>query len=767
MIELSEEQSAAVNHAPARFSVIAAAGAGKTRVLVARFVNAVLLGRARADEILTITFTRKAAREMRARIVEQLRSAGRFEDAQLAETGPIQTVHGFLHRVLRENALDARMDPEVEIASGAESRTMRELALARVLTAPELLSPAANALISELAGERVYNSTDPHGKLGALVHEAVDALRISGRPLREFERIYADALSLQEAWTDVFLASFEPPARAIFEETTGSVSERLLAVKASSKNVAWMKSTTIETEERFYTTLCAFMEIAIETWRQYGAEMERAQRFDQTELEWRGVRLITDVPRVRQRLRDRYKLLLVDEAQDLNPIQMSLIQALQIEDEMLVGDAQQSIYGFRYADPQLFLDRVESLPSVRLARNHRTKEPGILRFIDDYFGKRWKSHYVPMSPTEDLEDPFGAPVAQEFTGVELWKADLGRDEAIVSGIQRTLGDGIPGNAIAVLCRTAKECSSIQGALERVGIASRVLTETEKFYTRMVVRDIANGLAALSDPNDGLALLSMLHSPFVDLSLDSVVQIASHENTREAMLTLDLEDADDAAKLQSFRRWLEPLSGYADRLPAWEVLSLLFAETEYLQRLARGVRARQDVANARRVLALAAASPHWGPREFGEHIRAVQLIGHRAGEPTWIDPAEDEVTLMTMHAAKGLEFPVVVVVADTMGRNKADKSRFDSRTGLAYVPLEPGARPFAKQWLDHLSMSAELAERDRLYYVAMTRAVERLILVASSTSEASTASRHLYQATRLAGGRAPGIVEFGGDNPDDR
>ena len=123
------EQRKAIEANDKQLVVQAGAGAGKTRVLVERFLRHVIEDKYGADEILTITFSRKAAAEMKRRIVTALRDAGRWEDAQIAETGPIQTIHSFCERLLRENSLVAGLDPQFEVLDEVDSVAWLEEAL--------------------------------------------------------------------------------------------------------------------------------------------------------------------------------------------------------------------------------------------------------------------------------------------------------------------------------------------------------------------------------------------------------------------------------------------------------------------------------------------------------------------------------------------------------------------------------------------------------------------------------------------------------------
>jgi ATP-dependent exoDNAse (exonuclease V) beta subunit len=341
-----------------------------------------------------------------------------------------------------------------------------------------------------------------------------------------------------------------------------------------------------------------------------------------------------------------------------------------------------------------------------------------------------------------------------FHNVELWhQQDRNVGETAVL-IQEMLAECQPKlSDVAILVRDSAFAQDIQAALTSRDIPSRITGGTERFYARLEIRDLANTLKALGDPFDDFALLAMLRSPVVGLSLDAIALLAKLHPVVEALPEFVSPVAEDGPKLQRFLEWFTPMRGFADRLSAWEVLSELFAVSDYLASLARRRNAAQLLANVRKLLRLAAEEPELGPLEYAERIREIQRLKHREGDA----PAEDEkaelITIMTVHKAKGLEWPVVIVpqMHKPIGKRTNDVE-VDARLKLAITKF--GRKPSVYYtWLAEQRNEREREEELRLLYVAFTRAEERLCVVTHGSSKPDTLSK-----------RIAGIVGFGKTPP---
>lgn len=762
--QLTPEQRDAAFSEAARFAIRASAGAGKTRVLVERYVWHVVDRGISPDQILTITFTRKAAAEMKRRIVERLQAVGRIEEAKLAQTGPIQTIHGFCERLLRENALAAGIDPKFEvIADSPLGKEIADDALRQALADLAENSTPVRDLLLQRAGSR--SQSDPYlGSLKEPIHEAVSKLRSSGLRPSDLAEGYADAAGywrlvrkcLEEGLPEVGPAS--------------SPHEWYQAVKAACRDVGrptprWVKLASEEKEEEAAKQSLAIGQLVLAVWDLVESEMTRRQTFDFAELETRAVRLVQRDAEARQRVRRAYRVALIDEGQDVNPTQHRLIESLGLEAEMMVGDPQQAIYGFRQADRELFVGRLTAEDTRLLRSNHRS-DPGILRFVDRLFGRTWGEQYMPML---EPKTPNGAAFEEtptDFEGLEFWDVTDMKIEETALYVEDLLAEGVfPPKDIAILVRRGSSARKVRVGLERHGIPYRIAGGVENFYTRMEIRDLANALVAAVDPYDDFALLATLRSPLVGIPLDDMVLLGRRKPVAETLeLVVAPEDCppyratteEAALAIERFKEWYLPLLPIADRLPAWELLSIIIDRSEYLERLARRPNGFPLIANVRKLLELATKEPTLDAHRFAEQVRTIQRLDFKEGTAPALDEDAQAVTILTIHKAKGLEWPCVVL-PDLVLRSPSHKPpiRVDTRHGVIAAAV-PGTETLIYRKLADQSNRKETEEEWRVLYVAMTRACRRLCLCLSETAESTTHARAIAQHFPFREGAPPGI-----------
>ena len=691
---LTPEQQSVVDSKSPRLTVRAAAGSGKTRTLVARYVKHVTQDGRSPDQILTITYTKKAAAEMKTRIRDRLLSLGMRDAAQIAETGPIQTIHAFCDRLLRENSISAGIDPKFEIMDTGLSLELLERAFLETIE-EDGDRPMVAGLIRELSGILHYEGDGAmQDRLYADVKTVLEKLRGTQHSWSELESIYANPDELSQR--------------------VGS--------DASDPNLSHT---------------CGLVQVALGVWRRFEETMDVRQCFDFAELERRAVELVVNDPQAAERMRRQYKVILVDEAQDLNPMQYQLIDALKIESEMLVGDPQQSIYSFRQADYHRLIMRTEETDTIRLGSNFRSARE-IITMVDELFCNWWPD-YDPMDAVSDVDGV-----------VEFWDGYGFNLDLVVDMVRSAMDSGYRPGDIAILFRSMGQAVRLPQDVARVGILSRISGGSISYYGKMHVRDLANLLEAVADPANEFALYALLRSPAVGLSLDAIVILANPDRVDRRALLSRLREAKDLAledqvKLEQFWNWFEPLQRYADRLTAWEVLTEVFRLSPYLERIARQPNGRQALANTRKLLELAVDAREMGPTEFAKKVRLTQRAKDKEGDAPAVDDDQDAVKIMTVHSAKGLEFPVVIAPdLFTNTRKTAKGVLVDQDTGLVYTNLVEGG---SKVYADFKTRFEERdrAEDRRILYVALTRAKERLMVCAGKSSRAGFAleiTKHL-------------------------
>lgn len=745
---LSSEQEAVVCATDRRFTVVASAGAGKTFVLVERYLRHVVTDGIKPDEILTITFTKKAAAEMKRRIVTRLRNQGLNHEAQVAETGPIQTIHSFCERLLRENSLEAGLDPSFDIMTESQSTRLVSACVREALASSLDEEPQAEGLITFLAGKRpgFGENKSPYGILETAVESALRELRGSGYRREEIAPWYRTPRALREKWEEVLLRNVSDDTREAYQNLSGgSMHERLQAAAKSAGERAplWLKSKPdLEAEEEAVLQTCGLVQLACAAWWRLDREMNAEQSLDFTALEERAVRLLERSTVTCERLQRQIKVVMVDEAQDLNPMQYRLLHRLGAQREMLVGDAQQSIYGFRQADVEHFDRRQKQEKVLPLSRNYRS-DAGVLEFVDFVFGGLWATTYKPMSETGAPMD-LDAPTGRQFSGIEIWKQAANDSDATATYIRELIEEGVSKRDIAVLVRDGGGAQAMETGLKGVGIPCRVAGGTERFYTRLEVRDLSNALRAVADPYDDFSLLAALRSPLVGLSLDTIILLGREPAVVERLDTFESPVEDDTAKLDAFIEWYKPLRAIADRLSAWEVLSEIFAKSNLLPALARREQPDQLLANVRKLLSLATQEPELGPLEYAERIREIQDLRHKEGDAPADEENADLVTIMTIHKAKGLEYPVVILPqTDKRLTGNARELVAEPRWGMLATKFGKG-QCLMHKFLTERKKQRDEAEELRVLYVALTRAKTRLCICLYPPRRDRTVSKMLQE-----------------------
>jgi ATP-dependent exoDNAse (exonuclease V) beta subunit len=758
-VNLTQEQLAAASSDGSRLAIIAAAGSGKTSVLTSRYLHHVVEHGIRPDQILTITFTRKAAAEMKMRIVEALIAAGMPDEAQVAETGPIQTIHSFCERLLRENSMAAGLDPEFEILAESQSRRISDEAIRKaVMHAYEEGGPEVD-LLRKLAGQGIYQG--PGGvddRISAALNRLLDNLRGLGLSSSDVARLHGSAESVLEAWIEMAVEAVDPDLLPVVMANPIEARPKALIdlLKAARKQKPqWLKYQPIEDLMRQAEESAALARLAADAWENLDDEMRRIQKFDFTMLESLAVSLASNNPEVQDRLKHQYRAILVDESQDVNPMQHRLIQSMGIERQMLVGDPQQSIYSFRQADRELFVQTSKAFETLRLSKNFRS-QPGILSFVDEYFSRTWSNDYAPMMVEETTDSPFGSTGPKDFTGVELWEMAAKDSHQAVEWLQDLLKEGAALKDIAFLVRTSRSALALAEEMRRKEIPHRIAGGSEQFFARLEIRDLANALQSICSPSDRFAQLAVMRSPLAGLSLDSVIRLSAEPDPLGALRSFDPGDAGEAGKIKAYLAWRASLPDDADRLPAWELLAHILAQSPCLEEAAKRANGPQVTANIRKLLKIASENPELDGIELAEQIREIQVMRHREGDAPADDDDADVVTIMTIHKSKGLEFDTVIL-PDTVERswNLKQDAFVSSKNGLCACKFgEAGGLGY--DMLKSMSKDVNDAESLRVLYVAMTRAKNRLCIAVPGAPDLRTDGGKICRAMNFPDTELKGV-----------
>tara|TARA_R110002049_G_scaffold23490_10_gene82678 strand:+ start:988 stop:3138 length:2151 start_codon:yes stop_codon:yes gene_type:complete len=602
---LNEAQRDAVGAENQNMLVLAGAGSGKTRVLVHRIAWLIKAEGFSPWSILAVTFTNKAAREMRGRIEEMLHipSHGMW----------VGTFHGLAHRLLKAHWKEAGLPQNFQIL------------------------------------------------------DSDDQLRLVKRVCRELE--------LDESrW---------PPKQAMWF-INGQKDEGLRAAHVDAPPGD------------------LFAQTMLQVYRAYEVACERAGMVDFAELLLRAHELWLKSPEVLQHYQGRFRQILVDEFQDTNSVQYAWLRVLagSTIPVVAVGDDDQSIYGWRGAkieNIQRFTDDFKATRTIRLEQNYRSTQT-ILKaangIIAHNFGRLGKELWTAGEA--------GEPIS-------LYAGYNEHDEAryIVEQAEQWLLNGNARASVAILYRSNAQSRVLEEALIRSGIPYRIYGG-QRFYERMEIRNALAYLRLMLNRGDDAAVERVINTPprgIGSKTLDTVRECARNRGVTlwlaiAAVLQEKLLPARALTALQGFVDLLDTLDSGADELPLEGLVDLAIRDSGLLE-YHKNEKGEKGQARVENLEELVSAAKQFVP-EDGELSAQQQFLDRAALDAgdAQADEHEDSVQLMTLHSAKGLEFPLVFLAG-------MEENLFPHRMSME----EPG----------------RLEEERRLCYVGITRAMEKLVI----------------------------------------
>jgi ATP-dependent exoDNAse (exonuclease V) beta subunit len=755
---MNPEQRAAVD-ARGEVFVSAGAGTGKTTVLVERFVRAVCEEGLDVESVLVITYTRKAAGELRSRIRAALHARGRPDLARRLDGAWISTIHGFCSRLLRTHPFAVGIDPRFRELDDEQGMVIRGEAFERALASfcatrdaerlRLLATYGAQGLRRKLTA--VYETLRSAGReLTLELSEPVDiAERLA--ELHEEARLLAtdgDCSDKQAAAAQAALAlSTTNPERLLDLASLRAAGDRAAGYEAARKRLeqAAFDELALRDKDLLQELLDLFA-------AEYAAAKQRESALDFEDLQLLTRDLLRDDERVREQEQLRFRALMVDEFQDTNRLQCELIDQLcggPLErDIFFVGDEFQSIYGFRHADVAVFRERREAAAQrLPLARNYRSR-PEVLAAVNHMFREEFGDGYQPLAASGEFTDPvFGHPVELHVTDKRDFKdAPIawrdGEAKAIARRVRELVDAGVAtAGEIVLLFAAGTDAERYEAALRAEGLPTYRATGRGYFGQQQVV-DLLAYLRLLHNRYDDEALVTVLASPFVGVSNDGLVHVRRHAGRRplftgiERSLPEQLSE-DDERLVRAFKQRYERLVAASARTSLERLCEEIVSAHDYDLAVLVRWDGKRRYANLRKLMRLARSYESLrGPdvEGFVKFIRDQEAVGASQLEAVSEEEGADAVRLLTIHAAKGLEFKVVIVAdagRDTGGPPSADEIivRPDGRFGFRVLDPKSGKK---RPVLDYEAVREaeredERAERLRLYYVAMTRAIDRLIV----------------------------------------
>ena len=729
--------------------VSAGAGTGKTTVIVERFCRAVCERGLDVDSILVITYTERAAGELRGRIRKRLQELGRNDLARELDAAWISTIHGFCHRLLRAYPFAAGIDPRFRVLDDSQGRVLRGEAFR---TALEEFCTGENAaarlrLLASYGGRRLR-------RMLTGVHET---LRSSGLPLRLEapddphldERLEELRGCAREAGAAELLSFLETPPgpEALLDlsdfRALDGVDDATRAVERAA-----LEALAVRDRSELQELLLAYD-------RAYRAAKDRESALDFEDLQLLARELLGENDEIRERESWRFRSIMVDEFQDTNRLQCELVDLLARDDGELffVGDEFQSIYRFRHADVEVFRERREQAGGVlALTQNYRSR-PEVLEVINHLFSADFGETFQPLAAAGRFPDPAFGPAVEllvtdkdSYNGTGThWRAAEARHIARRVRELVDSGEAEPGE-IVLLFAAGTDARLYEEELRAAGLPTFRATGRDYYHQQQVV-DLLAYLRLLHNRYDDEALVSVLASPFVGVSNDALVLLRRAAPKRPLFVGLERDLPEglserDARLFQAFLQRYERLAAQASSLTLERLCEQIVCEHDYDLAVLAQWDGRRRYANLRKLARLARSYEELrGPdvEGFVRFVAEQDAVGASELEAVAEEEGTDVIRLLTIHSAKGLEFKVVVVADAGRDRRSSDADEIlclpDGRLGFRVADPASGKRLPTAEYdeVKAAERDAEEAERRRLYYVAMTRAIDRLI-VSGATSE---------------------------------
>ncbi|MCD8199895.1 MAG: UvrD-helicase domain-containing protein [Coriobacteriaceae bacterium] len=879
MAETTPQQQAIESHGEPLF-IRAGAGTGKTHTLVKRLAWALSHKTLRGiDHAPVITFTEKAAGELLGRVRGELRDIGEDAAALAVDGAWISTIHSMCGRILTENALEVGYDPGQEQLSDEETE--------------DLLVEAYDLILREAGDDEALHRLDEAfgaADLADAVNEVAGQLQLAPAGIEDFDlgplptespaeivRAYSRLCTEQAAVLDASRPTeAKSYVRAVdeIEEQAARLNEALQAdsadwtcaaamqvmLKAPAPALTGLQDKAFKADVRalrdeYYATIAELaadmtrlllddlIVIAERVLDRHAALKREIGSLDMNDLLIKTYRLLCDEPELARRYAADFDLLMVDEFQDTDRLQCAIAKLLTDEDMSTlttVGDEQQSIYGFRNADLEIYRSMCAEMQAhgaleVKLDVNYRS-HPDILSCVEGIFSQadafgdaflkvaahRNKKSTVPYLKDDDPRIHLLFAGGYDGAGVDRLRAV--NAEALADEFERLHAAGASYGDMCILLRRTSKAQPFADALRSRGI-SCVISGGSTFYQQPEVRFLTDALRVLENRDDDAALFELLASPVFSIDDDDLLALSivktrlfkgkgpdEGDPADSAYFALSGTDqmpekpapgdprmnpsiydalAYQAAALPDVAEGVEPLKRAFEVLdtarsrigsrPLGDVLGLLTAESGWIETLtAQGAEGLAAIANIERFCDLVAEQEARLGADIsaisGHFVEMLRLFdegkGARGRPGTMVSNESDAVHIMTMHAAKGLEFPIVAVDVEKdshrpdyklpvtlteNGRTRLFVPQLFDRESLAIINSMKGdqkgsARKAAKEQVAdfdgfedartpgefaayglQLQERREVEEEQRLIYVATTRAREMLYLLGCDTT----------------------------------
>lgn len=841
-------QLASIKHLDGPLLICAGAGSGKTFTLTQRITWALLPGSDTngssflnsIDEALVITFTNKAAGEIKDRIRAALRAEGMMTEALKVDGAWISTIHGMCSRILREHALEAGLDPAFELVIGADCQMARTEARACVLEeiketddnpyqalftgfhTTQALEDAIERLLDEVSYQTdgfasLDQGPDPV-QASDVVRKVLAACETTIACGTDKNRATAQALA--DALNDLIAKNHVTP-EALLDALNAVNSNGLRGGKAVELKDAVSEAKALLQLSSASEMLDELVDLAQRIEEKYRAILRARAQLDTSDLIRTTLRLFKQNPALARTYTERFKLIMVDEFQDTSQLQIDLIEFITgaaKHDLCTVGDSQQSIYRFQGADVEVYLRHKRDMLSdavgahiEQLDDNFRS-HADVLALVRRICGQKgyFSEEFLDLKAAESGKTWLSRSPRIEIVLTRCTSAEAGaRCEAahIARRFAALRQAGHKARDMVVLMGSTTASDIYAQALRDEGLPC-IVAGGSKFFEAPWVDLCQRLVNVLANPYDSESLLMVLTSELLPVSSDDLLFLATYRNevTGDAVRqnpAAGLLRADRASFIAS-----ELLDHATDVLKrAWQslgsqrprdVFMQVILESGWLACLEKqGAEGQAIAADILKFARLIEEESYANGFDMARVARALEhrrtLSSEKPGALTI--EGSDAVRIMTVHASKGLEFPIVAIANCYTTRTTGERPYMLTDQGKIALTLPPSdlkapklpeeladaTTPFeATNQLEFLQLirkidtDREYAERKRLFYVAATRASDAVIVCLKhklkkdgSPQEYKQVERDLLNGLFLGKADFPlesGTFEYGGSEP---
>jgi len=675
-MNLTIEQKAAIT-TPKSLSVIASAGTGKTTVLTQRFLHCHLERETPLYNILAFTFTEKASREMKERVLGTRNKEPGTEPRGISyEQAPqlnISTIHSFCHRLLKQYGGQLGLKSDFEIYD------------------PESLALWQESKMNSFVKYNIDEGEESFTRF--LKYYGFQNLKETVRKLLQM-----DLSALKQSALNCINKPDEVDVESItaFIKTTQSFQKDLLNEKICNQLISY------------------------------------------DDLEILCLQLLTSYPEILKELQQRYKHILVDEYQDVSPRQFELIKKLYDPDQneiFIVGDPKQSIYGFRSADSRLFFTMTEMIVNHGGEKIYLTETFRTPKALQDYFNKIFPK-VLPAKAFHKATTHKELPDAKVFTNTLPEKRENAPvrhtlfAEKITEMITNLIESGTQPEEIAILFYAKSPMDYYQQALAKNKI--KVLTEpTLSFFDNPLIVTAWHILNYLAGQQDKITQVGLLRNPIFSFSesfIDHLIKSSSDSIFSEQ--TIDL-----FATHKDRETWTE----LYNKIQRWKTLSQSLFAAELFETIVNEMKPDQDLQEIQLVQKFSSMLRSWQKQDLYSLLNVKSLL--KSSESMEMsqkstDGHAEGVRLLTVHGAKGLEFEHVFVVPGTKKPNDRSLFMFQQEQGFLFKTHDCEFEKTLKYQLEEteayteqkeVQKKSDLEELARLIYVALTRAKKCLYL----------------------------------------